>query len=52
MTAPTEAPAHANVLVIGASRGLGEAIVVDVIDAQRGVPGLQYLDRHGHPVTW
>ncbi|WP_313546518.1 SDR family NAD(P)-dependent oxidoreductase [Leifsonia aquatica] len=26
--------------------------LVDTIDAQRGVPGLQYLDRHGKAVAW
>jgi NAD(P)-dependent dehydrogenase (short-subunit alcohol dehydrogenase family) len=26
--------------------------LVDTIDAQHGVPGLQYLDRHGRPVAW
>lgn len=26
--------------------------LVGTIDAQHGVPGLQYLDRHGHAVAW
>lgn len=26
--------------------------LVAVVEAQRGVPGLQYLDRHGEPVAW
>ncbi|MEU0874480.1 SDR family NAD(P)-dependent oxidoreductase [Nocardia brasiliensis] len=26
--------------------------VVDVLDAQAGAPGLQFLDRHGAPVPW
>lgn len=33
---------------------IGESVLplVDTIDAQRGVPGLQYLDRHGKTVAW
>lgn len=33
---------------------IGESIppLIDTIDAQRGVPGLKYLDRHGKPVAW
>lgn len=26
--------------------------LVDTVDAQRGVPGLQYVDRHGRTVPW
>jgi hypothetical protein len=26
--------------------------LIDTIDAQHGVPGLQYLDRHGKTVPW
>lgn len=26
--------------------------LVDTVDTQRGVPGLQYLDRHGKTVAW
>lgn len=26
--------------------------VVDVLDAQAGMPGLRFLDRHGEPVPW
>ena len=26
--------------------------LVDTIDAQHAVPGLQFLDRHGEPVAW
>lgn len=33
---------------------IGDSIppLVDTIDAQHGVPGLQYLDRHGKAVAW
>lgn len=33
---------------------IGDSIplLVDTVDAQRGVPGLQYLDRHGRTVAW
>ena len=33
---------------------IGDSIppLVDTVDAQHGVPGLQYLDRHGKTVAW
>lgn len=33
---------------------IGDSIrsLVATVDAQRGIPGLQYLDRHGTPIPW
>lgn len=38
----------------GATLEVGDSIppLVDTVDAQHGVPGLQYLDRHGTTVAW
>ncbi|WZH36371.1 MAG: SDR family NAD(P)-dependent oxidoreductase [Microbacterium enclense] len=38
----------------GAGLEISEAIppLVDTVDAQRGTPGLRYLDRHGATVPW
>jgi hypothetical protein len=38
----------------GARLEIDESIpsLVDTIDSQHGVPGLQYLDRFGEPIAW
>lgn len=38
----------------GATLEIGDVIpeLVDTVDAQRGRPGLRYLDRHGDPIPW
>ncbi|MCG8914498.1 SDR family NAD(P)-dependent oxidoreductase [Actinokineospora sp. PR83] len=38
----------------GAALDINESIppLVDTVDAQHGVPGLRYLDRHGRAVNW
>lgn len=38
----------------GAALGVEESVppLVDAVDAQHGVPGLRFLDRHGEEVAW